>query len=155
MSKEQTVIDLLIRREQTIAVAESCTGGLLFHRLTNISGSSKALDFGVNVYSNASKTRLLKIPESLVKKYGAVSEETALLMADNVRKILKSDFGISLTGIAGPSGGTKSKPVGLVFIAVTAKNEKICLECLFTGNRLSVKKKAADQAVKLLLEFLK
>ncbi len=155
MPQEHTVINLLTQKQKTLAMAESCTGGLLSHRLTNVPGSSKAIHFGLCVYSNASKTKFLKIPAALIKKHGAVSEPVALLMADNVRKIQKSDFGIGITGIAGPDGGTKSKPVGLVFIAVATPKEKVCLECQFEGDRDSVKKQAAGQAMELLLEFLK
>ena len=154
MNKENTVISLLKTHEKTLATAESCTGGLLFHRLTNVPGSSKVLHFGINAYSNESKTKLLDVSPLSVKKYGAVSENVALQMAKNVREIMKSDFGIGITGIAGPDGGTLKKPVGVVFIAVATKDEKICLECLFQGERSSIKTQAVNQALKLLLEFL-
>jgi len=154
MSKEQTIINLLIGQKKTLAAAESCTGGLLCHRLTNVPGSSKVLHLGICTYSNESKIRLLGIPSSLIKTHGAVSEEAATLMAENVRNIQNSDYGIGITGIAGPEGGTKPKPVGLVFIALATRDEKLCLECRFRGERASVKKQAADQAMDLLLEFL-
>lgn len=154
MNPEHILVQKLIQAQKTIALAESCTGGLLSHLLTNVPGSSKTLLLGLCVYSNTAKTRLLRIPPALIKQHGAVSEPVALLMADNARKLLKSDFGIGITGIAGPDGGTKSKPVGLVFIAVTTAKEKVCLECRFKGNRASIKQQTVDQAISLLLEFV-
>ena len=144
----------LIEKKKTLSLAESCTGGLLTHRLTNIPGSSQFLQCSIIAYSNASKHKLLKIPLKLIRKYGAVSKETAALMAQNVRKIFKTDLGVSITGIAGPGGATQQKSVGLCFIAVATAQKIRCLKCNFKGNRLQIKSHAADQALKLLLEFL-
>lgn len=135
---------------KTLAVAESCTGGLLSHLLTNVPGSSKYFVLGVVTYSNALKTKLLKIPKGLILKYGAVSEQVCLKMASGVRKTAGADFGIGITGVAGPSGGSKEKPVGTVFIALDAKNKKICRKFLFKGNRLQIKMKSAKEALRLI-----
>lgn len=154
MHLEEKIANLLIQHKKTLSLAESCSGGLLSHRLTNIPGSSSFLRLGLITYSNEAKAQLLKIPTKVLKKYGAVSEPVAELMAQNVRKIQETDFGIGITGIAGPSGGTIKKPVGLTFIAVATEYETLCLNCVFKGNRLQIKKQATTQALKLLSEFL-
>ncbi len=154
MTLEQKVYQRLTQQKQTLSVAESCSGGLLGHRLTNIAGSSNYFRGGVLVYANETKVKLLKISPSLIKKYGAVSQPIAQQMANAVRKILKTDFGISITGIAGPSGGTKKKPVGLTYIAVAKKNEVICKEYYFKGTRLKIKIAATDWALKQLLTLI-
>ena len=151
---EEKIALALMDKKKTLSIAESCTGGLLTHRLTNIQGSSAFLKFTLVAYSNESKKKFLKIPGSLMKKYGAVSQEAAALMAKNARKILNTDFGISITGIAGPGGATALKPVGLCYIAIAAARENVCLECHFKGGRLKIKNQAAAQALKLLYEFL-
>ena len=154
MRIEEKIARLLIRRKKTLAVAESCSGGLLCDRLTNVQGSSKFLKFGLIVYTNESKIKFLKISPRLIAKHGEVSEPIALKMASQARKIFHTDLGLSITGIAGPSGGSKTKPIGLVFIALSTPNEEICLQCHFKGNRLQVKSQAAEQALNLLLKFL-
>lgn len=164
MSLEKTVARLLMARNETLAIAESCTGGLLTHRLTNISGSSKFLEAAVVAYSNKAKQKLLKIPSRMLRQHGAVSKHTAAAMARSVRVIHKTDFGIGITGIAGPSGATKTKPVGLVYIAlsVPAKGEArrrrpietLCLQCLFKGDRTHIKRQASTQALRLLKKCL-
>lgn len=140
----------LIKKGKTVAVAESCTGGLLSNLLTRISGSSKYFILGIVAYSNKTKENILKIPSQLIAKKGAVSREAAKIMAQAVRKLAKTDFGIGITGIAGPSGATAKKPVGTVFIAIDSKNKKICQRFLFKGNRDTIRKKAALKAVALL-----
>ncbi len=105
-------------------------------------------------YSNEIKEKQLKIPTNTLKKHGAVSSEVALLMAKNIRKFFQTDIGVGITGIAGPNGGTKKKPVGLVYIAVAQKDEAICLKCQFEGSRLQIKSQATIESIKLLLEFL-
>jgi PncC family amidohydrolase len=105
-------------------------------------------------YSNEAKTKILKVPGSVLSKYGAVSAQTAIAMTKGVRNLLKTDFGIGITGIAGPTGGTKNKPVGLVYIAVRTDTETLCLECQFQGSRRSIKSQATTQALRLLHEFL-
>jgi len=154
MKIEEKVALALIDTKKTISIAESCTGGLLAHRLTNIPGSSNFLELGVVAYSNEAKIKLLKVPEDTLKKYGAVHEEIAIAMAKGARKILKTDFGIGITGIAGPTGGTKTKPIGLTYIAVATPVETLCLKCQFEGSRTSIKSQAASEALKLLSEFL-
>ncbi len=132
--------DYFIKNQITLSTSESCTGGLLGKRLTDISGSSKYFIGGTIVYSNELKMKLLKVKKSTIEKYGAVSEETAYEMANNTKKIMKSDYAISITGIAGPTGGTKNKPVGLVYIGIASpKNIKI-YKCKFNGNRDVIRK---------------
>ena len=154
MSLEEKVALKLIDKNKTLCVAESCSGGLLSHRLTNIPGSSRFLKCTVIAYSNDAKEKILKIPQDLMKKYGAVSEEVAVKMAQNIRKLFQTDFGISITGIAGPTGATKSKPIGLVFVALSTPEETLCLKCQFKGTRESIKSQSTTQALELLLEFL-
>ena len=145
----------LLKSGRTIATAESCTGGLLSSLLTQLPDSSRYFILGVTTYSNKAKQVILKIPLSIIRKKGAVSKETALLMAQNVRKLAETDFGISITGIAGPGGGTARKPVGTVFIAFSAKNKSACKKFLFRGNRSSVRKQACSKALQLLNKSLK
>ena len=154
MLLEEKVARQLTSQKKTIAVAESCTGGLLTHRLTNIPGSSRYLKFGIIAYSDEAKIKLLKVPNKLIKQYGAVSGPVASAMAEHVRKLWVSNFGVSITGIAGPTGGTRFKPVGLTFIAVSSKIKNITLKSIFTGNRATVKSKATTKALKMILEFL-
>jgi len=144
----------LKKQHLTIATAESCTGGLFAHLLTNISGSSEYFDRGVISYSNTSKTQLVDVPENLLKKYGAVSEEVAHAMAEGIRTRAGVDIGVSTTGIAGPTGGTKDKPVGLVYIGVATRNAVVVKRFLFSGDRLQNKEQACDAALSLLLEML-
>ena len=148
------VSDKLKKQKKTIATAESCTGGLLAHTFTNIPGSSDYFDRGVVTYSNKAKTELLGIPEVLLTKYGAVSNEVAAAMADAIRKNALVDYGLATTGIAGPTGGTKDKPVGLVYIALSMKNDRIVKRLLFTNDRLTNKDNTCNAALKLLLETL-
>jgi len=140
----------LIKNKKTIAVAESCTGGLLSNLLTQISGSSKYFILGIVAYSNKAKENILKIPGQLIAKKGAVSQEAAKRMALSVRELAKTGFGIGITGIAGPTGATPKKPVGTVFIAIDGEDRKICQRFLFKGNRNSIRKKAALKALELL-----
>ncbi|MFH1678514.1 MAG: CinA family protein [Candidatus Omnitrophota bacterium] len=151
---EIIISNLLIKQNKTIAVAESCTGGLLANLFTNIPGSSQYFLLGIIAYSNQAKISLLKIPNTLIKRHGAVSRQVAGLMARNVTKIASSDYGIGITGITGPLGGSLKKPVGTVFICVTAKNKQISRKFLFSGNRLAVKRKAALKALSMLREIM-
>ena len=154
MSIEEKIAQALINTKKSLAIAESCTGGLLANRLTNIPGSSLFLKLGLITYSNEAKIKLLKVSEAAIRRHGAVSSQVAIAMAQGARKPLKTDFGIGITGIAGPSGGTKAKPIGLTYIAVSAGMETLCLECHFMGSRKSIKTQATSQALKLLYEFL-
>lgn len=140
----------LLKQKKTVAIAESCTGGLLSYLLTETPGSSKYLLQGIVAYSNASKTKILNVPAKTISKYGAVSHNVAVLMAENIRKKTNSDFALSITGIAGPTGGTQTKPVGTVFICLSDKNKTIYREFIFRGNRKAIRKKSAQQALRLL-----
>ena len=144
----------LLERKRTIAVAESCTGGLIGARFTNVSGSSKYFERGVVTYSNEAKTELLNVPKEIIEKYGAVSEEVAILMAEGVRKLAKTDYGLSITGIAGPTGGTPQKPVGLVFVGFAHENDSFAQRFLFGENRKSNRERAAQAALNLVRLFL-
>ncbi len=154
MQLEEKVACQLIRHHETLSIAESCSGGLLAHRITNIPGSSKFLKLGLITYSNESKIRFLNIPSATIKRFGAVSHQVAERMAKEVRKLLKTDWGISITGIAGPTGKTLTKPVGLIFIAVSSKIKTLSIRCQFRGTRLQIKRRATSQALKLLLNNL-
>lgn len=145
-----TIHKSLLKSGKTVSTAESCTGGYLSSLLTLLSGSSIYFILGVVSYSNASKERILKIPSQTLRKYGAVSKEVALLMAKNVSRLANTDFGIGITGIAGPTGATQRKPVGLVYIGLATKSKSICKKFLFKGNRDSIRKQAALRAISLL-----
>ena len=135
------IIKRLLQRRITISVAESCTGGLLSSKIVSEAGVSKIFNIGLITYSNQSKSNLLKIPPSYLKKYGAVSYETAKLMVKKLKKLSKSNLCISITGIAGPSGGTITKPVGLVFFAISFGNKITVLEKKFKGSRTQIQQK--------------
>jgi len=151
---EQKVAKLLISQKKTLAVAESCTGGLLSNRLTDIPGSSNFFQLGLVVYSDKAKTKFLRIPARIFVLQGAVSNQAARQMAEGIRRILETDFGIGITGIAGPTGGSPQKPVGLVFIAIAAHDEILCEKCLFKGSRKRIKSQATTKALQLLLKSL-
>ncbi|MFH0754215.1 MAG: CinA family protein [Candidatus Omnitrophota bacterium] len=141
----------LISAHQTLSTAESCTGGLIGHTLTNLPGSSTWYQGGVIAYANDIKIRLLKVPPALIDKYGAVSAPVAQAMAQGARKTLKSDFAIATTGIAGPTGGTAKKPVGLVFIAISSPEKTIVKKFIFKGTRLNIKKQTVNTAIKMII----
>jgi nicotinamide-nucleotide amidase len=147
---EKVVGDLLRRRRATLATAESCTGGLLAARLTDLAGSSDYFLEGCVTYSNSAKMRGLGVPESLLRKHGAVSKPVALAMAQGVRQRGESTYGIGITGIAGPGGGTSQKPVGLVYIALASKSSAICKELHFRGSRDAIRQRAVLAALDLL-----
>ena len=125
------IVKSLSKKNMKISFAESCTGGLLSSSITSISGSSKIFTLGLITYSNTSKMSILKVPKKIIRKHGAVSYETCLSMVKNLSKISKSDISISVTGIAGPGGGTKVKPVGLVFIGIKKGNKTVIIPLLF------------------------
>ena len=151
---EQQVAKLLIKRKLTIATAESCTGGLVAHSLTNIPGSSAYFICGIVAYANKAKIKLCGVKPATLKKYGAVSQETALELAKNIRRIGQAHIGLGITGIAGPGGGSSLKPVGTVFIAVTIGPRSLFKKFVFKGNRLRIKILSKDAALKLLLQCL-
>ncbi len=155
MRPEQKVFQKFTQSAKTLAIAESCTGGLIGDRLTDMAGASAFFLLDIIAYDNAAKTKILGIPSALLKKHGAVSKPAASAMAQRVRKILKADYGLSVTGIAGPGGGSKTKPVGLVFIAVSTKQKTIVKKSLFKGTRIAIKKEAAQTALKMLAKSFK
>ncbi len=148
------VSDILKKQHLTIATAESCTGGLIAHTLTNISGSSEYFDRGVISYSNTAKKELLGVPEKILQQYGTVSEQTAQAMAQGIRTRAHVDIGLATTGIAGPTGGTKDKPIGLVYIAVATEKKVMVKRFLFSGDRLQNKEDTCTAALSLLLETI-
>jgi nicotinamide-nucleotide amidase len=150
ISLEQAVANVLIEYNETVAVAESCTGGLVANLLTNISGSSTFFDRGIVTYSNTAKIEHLNVASTTIEKFGAVSKETAKAMAEGIRHLSKTDYGISITGIAGPSGGTDEKPVGLVFVACSDKTETVYEQHLFANDRLGNKQRSAQAILNLL-----
>ncbi|RLB95370.1 MAG: competence protein ComA [Deltaproteobacteria bacterium] len=150
---EQHVADLLICLKITIAIAESCTGGLICHRLTNISGSSNYLEMGAVTYSNRSKIKLLKVPEEIIKKDGAVSEACVRAMAIGVKRLADTDLGFAISGIAGPTGGEPRKPVGTVHMAMAGNEDVQSWKYLFRGTRAEIKEKASQQALILIRNY--
>jgi len=151
---ENAVLDLLIGKSKTVSFAESCTGGWLGKLITDIPGSSKAFLGGVVSYSNEAKINILKVPKETIEKYGAVSPQTAFFMANNVRKIFNSDFGIGITGVAGPSQSEK-KPAGLVYIAASSRLKTVVRKFNFHGDREMVRQQSTSRAFDLLRrEFL-
>ncbi len=151
---EEVIAGLLTEKKLTIAVAESCTGGLITNRLTDVSGSSDYLERGLVTYSNAAKIGMLGVPASIIEKHGAVSEETARLMAEGVRKLAGTDLGLSSTGIAGPTGGTKEKPVGTVYLALADSKQTICRHYAFRWDRSRNKHVFSETALMMLKNFL-
>lgn len=152
---EYAVAALLKKYHKTIAVAESCTGGLVSDKLTNVPGISEYFLEGVVAYSNKAKVDILSIPEELIIKHGAVSPQVATAMAEGIKKSALSDIGVGITGIAGPSGATTEKPVGLVYIAVAVDNVAEVKECRFRGSRIDIKTFSANTALNMVrLKFL-
>lgn len=153
-SLEQQVVAALQTRNVRLATAESCTGGLLGHRLSNVSGASEVYLGGVIAYANAVKISLLGVDAAMLDQHGAVSKEVAQCMAEGVRRTLHSDWGIGITGIAGPGGGTKEKPVGLVYVGVAGPEGTRAVRNVFSGSRFDIKAQSADCALQILLEEL-
>ena len=141
MYSYKIIIKKLLKRNISISIAESCTGGLLSSKFTSVAGISKIFNMGLITYSNKSKSSLLKISQNDLKKYGAVSHQTAALMVKNLQQLTKSKLCISTTGIAGPSGGTKVKPVGLIYFGIKYRNKTIILEKKFKGSRMQIQQK--------------
>ena len=152
----QKIVKLLTKKKLKISFAESCTGGLLSSSITSISGSSKVFTIGLVTYSNQSKISILKVPINIIRKYGAVSYETCLSMVKNLGKISKTNISVSITGIAGPKGGTEKKPVGLVFIGIKKGNKTLVRKYLFKNKkRTSIQRAAVNKALNLILSFIK
>ena len=150
------VVKLLSKKRLKISFAESCTGGLLASSITSISGSSKIFTLGLITYSNQAKINILKVPKKTIRKYGAVSYETCLSMVKNLNKISKTNISVSITGIAGPSGGTKKKPVGLVYVGIKKGNKTIVNKYLFKFKKRSlIQNESVKKALGLILFFIK
>ena len=145
---------LLLEKKYTISCAESCTGGLLTDRLTNVPGSSAYVKGAVVAYSNEVKMNILHVKQETLNNFGSVSEETAREMAENVRKVLNTDIGVSITGLAGPGGGTPQKPVGLVYIGISGPNGDKVEQFNFNGPRTDVKEKVVEAALVLIQVYL-
>ena len=151
---EVLIGEIMTQRGLTLAAAESCTGGLVSHRLTNVPGSSVYFLGGVIAYANQTKLELLGVQASTLESHGAVSEVTVLEMASGVRRALHADIGIATSGIAGPGGATPSKPVGLVWIALSAADASTARSAIYPGDRLAVKEQSAQAALQLVLDYL-
>ena len=155
MIRIKKLVYKLIKNKINIACAESCTGGMLSSAITSVSGSSKIFNLGLVTYSNQAKIKLLKVPKKIIDKHGAVSMQCCLSMVNNLKKISKADICISITGIAGPKGGTKEKPVGLVYIGVKKGNEIKINKCLFKNkNRVWIQKATVKKAIELILNII-
>ena len=152
---ESIVGGLLRAQRLTLSVAESCTGGLLGHRLTNVPGSSDYFVGGVVAYSYDAKERVLNVRHDTLYNYGAVSEQTALEMARGVRRLFLADVALSVTGIAGPGGGMPDKPVGLVYIALSARDREMCHRFVWEGEREGNKARSAQAALEMLASYLR
>jgi len=152
-SLEQEVAGLLVFRKITIAIAESCTGGLICHRLTNISGSSEYLETGVVSYSNRSKIDLLGVPKEVIRDHGAVSEACVRAMAIGVKRLAHTDLGLAVSGIAGPTGGTAEKPVGTVHMALAWDEDVTCWQYVFKGGRREVKGQTSEEALLRIRDY--
>tara|TARA_B100001057_G_scaffold388909_1_gene396513 strand:+ start:262 stop:723 length:462 start_codon:yes stop_codon:yes gene_type:complete len=152
----KSLIRLLIKKKLNISFAESCTGGLLASSITSISGASKIFNLGLVTYSNQAKIKILKVNKNIIRKYGAVSPECCYAMVNNLSKISKANINISITGIAGPNGGTKQKPVGLVYIGVKKGNKIQINKNLFKSkNRSSIQKATVKKALNLIFRIAK
>ena len=152
----QKIIKLLTKKKLKISFAESCTGGMLSSTITSINGSSKVFSMGLVTYSNQAKHSILKVPKKIIKKHGAVSIQCCLSMANNLSKISKSNICVSITGIAGPSGASKQKPVGLVYIGIKKGNKININKYLFKNKgRSYIQKATVNKSLKLILSTLK
>ena len=155
MSLNQKIVSLLKRKKLRIAVAESCTGGMLSSAITSVSGSSKVFIVGLVTYSNQAKISILKVPKKIISKYGAVSVQCCLVMVNNLSKISKSKVCISITGIAGPRGGSKQKPVGLVYIGIRIEKKVVINKCNFKNKgRAYIQKQTVKKSLNLLSKLI-
>ena len=156
MNFSQKIVAILKKKNFKISVAESCTGGLLSASISAISGSSKVFSMGLVTYSNQSKISILKIPKNILNKYGAVSIQCCLSMVNNLSKISKSNVCISITGIAGPKGGTQQKPIGLVYIGIKVGKKVVVNKCNFKNKgRIFIQKQTVKKSLNLLLKLIK
>ncbi len=149
---EETVVRLLLDRHATLAVSESCTGGMVAERITSVAGSSACFEGGVVAYSNEAKTALLGIDAGLIEEHGAVSRPVAEALAEGARFRFGSDFGVGITGIAGPGGGSIDKPVGTVFVALVFENGSLVNELHLDGDRRQIRELSCDAVMRMLIE---
>ena len=151
----QKLVNFLNKKKLKVSFAESCTGGLLSSYITSISGSSKVFTLGLVTYSNQTKIDILKVPKKIIAKHGAVSYETCLSMVKNLNRISKTNISVSITGVAGPKGGTKQKPIGLVYIGVKKGNKILVKKFLFKSKKRNLIQKATvNQALKMILKII-
>ena len=156
LTKQTRTVYLLKKKKYKISIAESCTGGMLSSAITSVSGSSKVFNLGLVTYSNESKIKVLKVSKKIIRKYGSVSEQVCKAMVKNVSKIGKTNISVSITGIAGPSGGTKIKPVGLVYVGIKKGNRVEVKKYLFKNKgRTYIQRAAVNKSLGLILSFLK
>ena len=156
MSLNKKIISLIKRKKMKLSIAESCTGGMLSSAITSVSGSSKVFVMGLVTYSNQAKTSILKVPQRIIKKYGAVSVQCCLAMVNNLNKISKSKVCVSITGIAGPKGGSKQKPVGLVYIGIRVGKKIIVNKCNFKNKgRAYIQRQTVKKSLNLLFRLIK
>ena len=156
MNLNKKIISLIKRKKMKLSIAESCTGGMLSSAITSVSGSSKVFTMGLVTYSDQAKTSILKIPPKIIKKYGAVSVQCCLAMVNNLSKISKSKICVSITGIAGPIGGSKQKPVGLVYIGIRVGKKVIVNKCNFKNKgRAYIQRQTVKKSLNLLLRLIK
>jgi len=149
------LVKKLIQKKQKISFAESCTGGMLSSTITSVSGSSKVFNIGFITYSNKAKISILKVPKKIIAKYGAVSKECCLSMVKNLSKISKANISVSTTGIAGPNGGTKLKPIGLVYIGIKKGNKIIIKKKRFKStNRISIQKATVNTSLEIINKII-
>ena len=152
----KSLVKILIKKKLKISFAESCTGGLLASSITSISGASKIFNLGLITYSNQAKIKVLKVNKNIIRKYGAVSHECCLAMVNNLSKISKANINVSITGIAGPNGGSKQKPVGLVYIGIKKGNKTEITKFLFKSKtRSSIQKTTVKKALELVIRITK
>ena len=150
------LVQILTKKGLKISFAESCTGGMLSSSITSISGSSKVFTLGLVTYSNQAKINILKVPKKIILKYGAVSHETCLSMVRNLSNISNTNISVSITGVAGPKGGTRQKPVGLVFIGIKKGSKTLVKKFLFKNKKRNLIQKATvNKALNLILSFIK
>ena len=155
MSVNEELVKVLTDKKMTVSTAESCTGGLISKLITDVSGSSEVFGYGFVTYANEAKINILGVWDEALSQYGAVSEPVAVLMSCGARKVSKCDIAISVTGIAGPGGGTAEKPVGLVYVSLSTPDGTICRKCNFSGTREEVRRQTAEFALNLALKYLK
>ena len=156
MSLNKKIISLIKRKKMKLAIAESCTGGMMSSTITSVSGSSKVFTMGLVTYSNQAKTSILKVPQKIIRKHGSVSVQCCLAMVNNLVKISKSKVCVSITGIAGPKGGSKQKPVGLVYIGIRVGKKVVINKCNFKNKgRIFIQKQTVKKSLNLLAKLIR